>query len=607
MSGWKKYRISALTWMTRLSGFASLLFLLSVSSAFAQVGERVDAPVTVTVQSKIGAFGVEEVRAAFVPFGGEARISGTSVPLGDKDAVTIDVTAPDKSTSSLNGKLTLENTYAVVYNKTKMTGIYTVTAKSPDGKSTAKTTFRVVSALELGETTDKLFSSLTQIADKTGKVVQAAQDIINDQGDFPGREQIDRDIDEIEETLDELPELLDEMRDAFDRLSEFIEKYPGAESVPELGEVVKDLSDAIEDAETMIEQLDDLYKRASDELSICDRLDAAVEAFNGVGLVFDLITGTWAQRAVSLVMSLGLPDDIYNSVFPDDDLGFAGKTAFTESVKNIVGLVTNATDTIEDYLKSPTGLTATLAQSLIVYGFGDMCEHFVGPIEGIFSIDSTVGQGLPFWGYKTYIKGRLILRYETKYKTGKDPIPLTGEFEGTATKFEVYEDLYVTGDELVKSKILARILQQPGAAGEIINWIGLKAGSLPAMAIPHYFKVRVTGSYSLGDSITIEIAPKGQQDFLPGLHAVAYYVLLPSTIIPIPLVERFDIPIQNAQFILSRGLRNTSTMKVATGKSSKGSLLNTIEQTFTREEVVSDGEVTVKWNLKVKACNPECD
>ena len=605
MSDRQQYRKSVYPGrLTCVSVFAFLLFLLSAASAFAQSGQKVNAPVTVTVGlagSTSNAFGVDAKKNVFVPLGGEARISGTSVALGDKAAVTINITAPDKSTESLSGKLTPENKYTVVFKKTNMPGEYTVTAKSPDGKSTANASFTVVSALFIGETTNNLFSLLTQVSVKTGKVVHAAKEIIDAQGDFPDRARINEDIARIEQTLEQLPEQLDGLSDALNWFSKLVEQYPGVESVPELSEVVKELSNALDEAETIDEQLEDLYIRMSKGPSVCDMIDAASEAFGATELFFDMISGAWILRAHSLFMSSDFPNDVYNAVFPDNSLGLAGRTAFTETVKNAVYLLSDAALKMEDYLISPTGLVHTLAGTIVEYAFGDKCEHFVGPVEGTLAIDFTVDNGKPFWKYKTYIKGRLVLRYE---KNASNPVHLTGEFEGTATKFEVSENLYVTG-ELVQSKIIARILKPPIAGGDIINWIGMKANKITAMAIPYYFNVPVTGTYSKDDRITISVAPTGRQDF-NDLNAHAYYVVVPSVILPIPLVERFDLPIQNAQYILSRGLRSPATIEVKTTKSPKGSLLKTIEKSFTREEVVSDGEITARWNLKVKACNPEC-
>lgn len=62
---------------------------------------------------------------------------------------------------------------------------------------------------------------------------------------------------------------------------------------------------------------------------------------------------------------------------------------------------------------------------------------------------------------------------------------------------------------------------------------------------------------------------------------------------------------QKAQFILSRGLRTTAVLPVATATQGKN-IVKTAAKTFDRKEVVSNGEVTVTWKLDVKACNPEC-
>jgi len=166
-----------------------LLILSAASFTFAQSVKTVSAPVTVTVERMV------------VTPGGDARISGTSVQLGDKNAVTIDIVKPDKSTASLSGNLTPQGTYNVSFKDTKLTGAYNVTAKSPDGKSTAKASFRVVSAEVIGETAKALNQSLTQLAGKSGKIVQASKAAIDANGDFPGRDQIDKDIEEIVQSL----------------------------------------------------------------------------------------------------------------------------------------------------------------------------------------------------------------------------------------------------------------------------------------------------------------------------------------------------------------------------------------------------------------------
>jgi hypothetical protein len=66
-----------------------------------------------------------------------------------------------------------------------------------------------------------------------------------------------------------------------------------------------------------------------------------------------------------------------------------------------------------------------------------------------------------------------------------------------------------------------------------------------------------------------------------------------------------SIPVQKAQFILSRGLRTTAVLPVVTSTHGKPAV-KTAAGSFDRKDVVSNGEVTVTWKLDVKACNPAC-
>jgi len=575
-----------------------LLLLLTAASPFAQSVKTVSAPVTIAVDKEV------------VTPGGVVRISGTSVQLGDKNAVSIDIAKPDKATVSLDGKLTSQGTYNVGFSETKLTGAYTVTAKAPDGKSTAKASFRVVGAVTIGETAKALNQSLSQLAGKSGKIAQAVKAAVDANGDFPGSEQIDRDIAQIDQAFSQLPKRMAGMNKALDQLSGLVKQYPGIANVSELAEVSLALAEVRDEAAGMSAQADDLLSRVSksSEMSICDRMDAGAEALKFTGLVFDFF-GSGTVKLLDLLVNIGAPaaaERIYDAITPVENRTSLAKTAFTDTVKGTVTLFKDGLDELKDFVKGPFGLAYDGAQYLLGLGFDQLCERFIGPIEGVLSVDAT-DSGRPFWGYKTYIKGRLNLRFEKKQNTGRAPARLTGEFEGAATKFDVYEDLF-TSNQTNKKSVLFHKVVPPVAAGDTISWLSLDVlGQMTSLlALPHYFKVPVTGALAAdGNSVAIEVADAGIKDFSKDLSAAAYYVSMPLGSI-IPIVQKFDIPMQTAQFILSRGLRSPATVNVKTDKLPKGSLLKTIDKTFTREEVVSNGEVTVKWNLKVKACNPEC-
>jgi len=574
-----------------------ILFLLTVFSTFAQSGKKIVTPVTVTVE-----------KAAVTP-GNAVKITGTSVQLGDKNTVKIVITKPDATTVSVSSRLTSQGTYNAQFKETKIAGAYKVTAYSPDDKNSAKTSFQVVTAGYIDEMSKKRNQSIVQLTSKTDKIVKAVKTTIETGEDFPGREKINKDIAKIDQELVQLPKQMAKMNKAIDQLSEMTKQYPGLVNVGELAEVAQALDEEREKADEMAAQADELLSRMSKSqgMSICDRMDAAVSALQFVGLVFDIAINGPAKVS-KILFNMAVPvaiDKIYEIAVPLEKRSVTNKTVFGTTVKNIVTLHKDGYEDVKKYAKEPMGLAYDAAGYLVELGFEHLCERFTGPLEGVLSVDAKDAGGRPFWRYKIYIKGRLILRYEKKKNTGNAPVPLTGAFEGAATKFEAWEDFLGRLDDL--NTVLFHCVVPPIAAGEPINWMAEtflgQMGS--AVTLPYYFLIPVTGALSAdGSSVTIKVAETGTMDFKKDLSASAFYASIPKGSI-IPIVQQFDIPMQNAQFILSRGLRSPATVKVKTEKS-KVALIKTINQTFKREEVVSNGEVTVKWELKVKACNPDC-
>ena len=585
----------------QIKHFVVLLLLLAATSTFAQNLKTVSAPVTVTVEKTV------------VTPGSAAQITGTSLPLGDNKTVKIAITTPEKDASgklvvvTLNSNLTAQGTYNVSFDKTKTPGAYNVTATSPDGKSTAKAAFNVVSAQSIESTAKRMNASMTKLAGKSEKMIQAVRAAIDAKGNFPDRPQMDQDLVQIERAFSQLPKQMAGINKALDQLSGLIKEYPGLANVTQLAQAAQELTEVCNKADEMMEQSDYLLAHIPKPsgISICDRMDFAVDALDFTAKVFDFYK-EGPKNTGKALMEFAATEAIkgmYDIIVPVEKRDPAKKDAFEKTVEGIKTTFIDGIDKLDDYVQTPTGACTDLAKYLINAGFDHLCERFVGQVEGVFSVDATDG-GRPFWGYKIYIKGRLILRFEKKNNTGRAPVPLTGEFEGTAIRFDVYEDLF-TGNQTNKSSVLFRTVVKPFTAGDVISQAMFKiAGPIPsALALPTYFKVPVTGVFAAdGNTVVIEVAPAAVKDF-KGLNAKVFYASLPRGAM-IPIVQTFDIPMQNAQFILSRGLRSPATIKVKTEKSPKGQLVRTIEQTFTRAEDLDD--VKVNWNLKVKACSPDC-
>jgi len=575
-----------------------LLLLFAVSSTFAQSGEKVSTPVTVTVEK------------ATVVFGNIVQITGTSVQLGNKNTVKIDITKPNATTVSTSGQLTSKGTYNVKFSETNMVGTYNVTAKSPDGKNSAKTSFRVVGAGDINEITKERQQSVVQLTKKMDKIANVVKTLVETGEDFPGREKISENIAQVNRALTQLPKQMGKVNEALNQVSMLIAQYPGLSNVNEVARLTLALDEERQKIDEMDEQADDLLSHIpkSQGMSICDQMEAAIEGLEFLGKSFDILTNGPAKIA-TIVFNSVLPmaiDRIYEAVIPFEERNVTTKTIFGTSVKTTVTLLKDGYEDVVQYVKGPMGLIFDAVGYMTELGFERLCERFTGPIEGTFSVDAKDAGGRPFYRYKIYITGRLILRYEKRDNTGNAPVPLTGHFEGIATKFEAWEDFLGRLEGL--NTVLFHQVVLPIAVPEPINWMSDaivgKTGS--AAMLPNYFRIPVTGALSAdGKSVVIKVAETGIVDFKEDLCANAFYASMPMGSI-IPLVQKFDIPMQNAQFILSRGLRSPATVKVKTEKLSGGTLVKTIEQTFKREEVVSNGEVTVKFDLKVKACSPDC-
>jgi len=220
-------------------------------------------------------------------------------------------------------------------------------------------------------------------------------------------------------------------------------------------------------------------------------------------------------------------------------------------------------------------------------------------VTGTFRVDATINGGQKFWGYTTKINGKFVLRYAKAQVKPGAAIELTGEIEGNGD-FSAYEDL-MAFNSFNRQFVIYRQLFQPvgfGAAGQAGTD---PLGKLARHATPAYFRVPITGKLA-GDTLTFTVADSAIIDFTEAVKARVLYVVYVSLV---PQTLSTNLPIQNAQFVLSRGVRTTASMPVTSTTKGK-QLFKLAEQTFTRKEVVSNGEVTVRWNLQMKACNPEC-
>ncbi|HXG87312.1 MAG TPA: hypothetical protein VNJ02_03170 [Vicinamibacterales bacterium] len=575
----------------------------------AQALEKAPPPLTLEFASETSATGV------VLPAGGKAllhvvpgsgvRMTGSSMPMSPTaKEIRFEVKKPTGAPVKLAATLDPTNKFSTLFKDTAATGSYTVTASSADGSVTATGTFVVATAEDIGDLVDALIDALEEANAEAAKAAEAAQAAIAGKGSFDGDAKVKQAMTEVAAAIKAFPAELSKARAGLSQLSGVAKKYPGG--VKHLAPIIDELNHGIQVAT----QAGDGMRKATAELSrnsgLCDRIDAVAEVLGAMSLYFDLC-GRLFAKVVQLATDKYLPDKIYNDAIPIDKRNAVEKFNLGESMKAVgsalsgakEGGAAGASGGLIEFVKKPQNLLLDTAQLLTGLAFDKLCERIQGPVTGTFRVDATINKS-KFWGYQNAINGKLMLRYQKSQVKPGMAVEVTGEIEGNGD-IQAYENLMAFNPFNEKFVVFRHLFQPPGmgAAGQAATD---PLGKIARYATPAYFRIPVKGKLQ-GDNLEITIGDTAMVDFSSQIKGRAYYLMIAPPVLPYLLAS--DIPIEKAQFVISRGLRTTATMPLTS--TTKGKQVFKIgDQTFTRKEVVSNGEVTVTWNLRVKACNPEC-
>lgn len=584
----------------------TLISLLLPARIHAQALEKVPPPIDVHV-SPASWTGPPGDGMVFVPAGGSVRIYGTTVPLGTKgNEVRIEVKPPTGAVAKLTAPIVADRSWSATFEATDVPGRYGVTAYSADGKNSAPAVFTVLSDDDIDAIAEELEKQLAREAADAAAALANAQASLSAKAPYPEQAKVEKNLADINQALKDLPGRLKAGRDALAKLEPIAKQYrAGAKELEPLTTAVQE---GLVKTQGAAERVRQAGAAAGKTLGVCDRIDAVNEVLSAASLWFDL-QGLLFQKIVQLATDKYLPDRIYNAAVPAAKRDTGEKFALGESLKSVAsafngaptGGATGAAEGLVEFVKKPQNLLLDTTQMLTGLAFDKLCEKFTGPVSGTFTVDATINGGQKFWGYTTVVNGKITLMYEKQLAKSGEPIPMTGEIEGNGA-FKMYEDL-MAFNNFNRQFVIYRALVPPiGTSAEAQGALD-PLGKAGRMATPGYFRVPVTGVLK-GNELTITVGDAASNDFSDALKGRAVYVVL-APAAPIPYTMAANIPVQKAQFILSRGLRTTAVLPVATATQGK-SIIKTAAKSFDRKEVVSNGEVTVTWKLDVKACNPEC-
>ena len=526
-------------------------------------------------------------KPAVVLPGSPVTLSGLTALDGKHAAVSLSVKPPSGPAVALTATAAKDGSYSAVFKNTNTPGAYTVKAVSPDGKGSASASFTVAGAAACLERSARTVDALMADA-RDG--AQTADQLVATLPASPARDEARAKLNTLQAKLQEGSAQAAKARQGMEKLASIAQRYP--ETTPGLRPLVDPLNEWDGRAEAEDRRIRDQLARSRQKGVVCDEIDAASEALNALSVALNFIGEAW-KIALHFSQDKVVPDALFG-LLPVSGRNPNAKFAIAESLKAGEALLSGPAG----WVGFAFGLAVDTAGFVTSQVFDKYCEKFQGPVDATFHAEFT-DQGRTFWKYDVKLQGRIVLRFAKGAKGSA--AHLTGQIEGTATNFTLWENFIALEPKLKANVLFHRALPPPG-----FPYIP-QAGSIPGALVPTSFYMRVEGQYA-GDTVTLNVG-EAVMDYPPVAKGQVVYVFVDYVTL-IPEVIKVSTPYQGAQYIFSRGMRKDATFEVKSGKAPwafwAADTPPTLERTFTRKEQDTAKGYLVTWQVHVKACNPEC-
>ena len=543
--------------------------------------------------------------------GDDVVIKGTT-PLDGPGPLKATVTAPSASPVTVNVPLQADGSFLFCSTNTGTSGNYKVCAQSPGGKYTRELRFHLDPGLSppdatpvLGQMAVELVSRI-ELLNRTLPYSSATENLNKDLTDLEVR------------LLDGLKQIA-----VFDKaLHDIIQlrtDYPAGR--PFVADLIQKLYDFQNVASQEEAKITALIQRSKPGAVQCDDVSLLVEELNAVAdLISDIETpmrelAAWED---STLKGAGPEDSTHYCQGLPNAGGPTPPNApdhlrFTNALKEL-----DPGDKPIQYFDTALQETQSVISKNSEAVFDSYCQKFEGPVTG--SMDALVTTaGTRWWRYVIQLDGSLVLRYPKK-ATGA-VVPLTGEFRGTATHIDVWENSYaVLFPKLLNGlgagyvhKVSAAV--QPGGSSPVKLGFGANSQEATSSADfprqgtntfgPADFVIPVKGTLDK-NSIIFELQPS-EHDFEEDVMKMRAKYLVVSPMALVPVFQEIDFPpYKDAHFMLMRafeGERVEFPIKINPNSMQ-------ISKDFAPKPhggpVGTQSSATATYKLSVKACNPGC-
>ena len=595
--------------------------------ASAQTSDEASATVTVTPDR--------------IAPGGSVMVSGLGYVQGNLQLI-ITITRPDGVKATLSAIPDADGKYSTPYVGAPVPGDYTVTAQVGAKGAPATTHFKVESnAIDI----DEDVADNKKFLEEGTTLVTAVKAKVDATPDSPAKTQMQAKLANLETKLQQVSQ-------QSAQLTSMLAPYKALLQHPDAQAAVQPMLNHLDQIDQQTRQQNDaIVKTVADlqkTLAACDSIDHAVQALQAVSDVlelwrepFDFVSaytsdlaksklpaesgaavdaatkaanlangikgaGSEEKEEVTEAMSKAKGAIAENGIELGSETAIAEKLvdAIPESIRNSDGYKLAVTEikkfaprVITD-AANPLTLAddaAALVTDVASYGekkmFAQYCEKFEGPFTATMAAYFYAkGYEQDWWHFTIAIKGTLTLRYPKD--AGGGSVPLTGQFEGSATKFTYNESVWKNSDLF---KIAGGNMGLVGTKDTAPVAIESKAGVLSSLLSPTSFYIPVTGHYANG-KVDFALGDARTDFNMTYVRGRTFYVVISPYTLGLPVTSAFSLPYMDAHFLL--GHFGFSYPVTQTGDSM---LVQAHEKpSFPRPGNKAD------YTFDLKLCNPAC-
>lgn len=478
--------------------------------------------------------------------GRTVKLNGTTLVGKSAVEVTLTITDPKGTKENQTLKTDTKGIFSFLFTKTTNPGWYAFTIVTADKKNSITDSLYIQSIKMFSYSFAGKMSQLTESGRQAINIIQSKTE------GLPASAELNN----FKEKCTQLTKKLNELRTKADETTEAL--------LATLNEI-SDVPKSMEKADSYLQQMDKWNEDAKDQIATlekqlsaskakattCDNLSNIGEMFGAISLCMNF-QGKFLQICSGLASDKIIPGVVDRQSWNGDAAIVETKKASINQVQKTLFARANGSAAVAEFITK--GMVLDMAQYAIKVLYAQMCTELKGAANATFDAAFDADNGAKYWKYGLKLNGNLTLRYDKAADLTK-AVAVTGEFEGVRTGYTFWEDFEQVEKVPKGMMIYARIKKSPLPID--MSLIGNDLGMVARNLVPGSYRVKVKGKL-VNNKLTLEF----DDSPFDAIEAARpennkLYVICVNTILPIPMVKRFDFPIASSKVILIRGLGKT--------------------------------------------------